>query len=62
MGYQYALHQYKKKLWEEKSELRRSHENKSASSRSYWEEYSETSDSSKERYHEPKQAGEGQND
>jgi hypothetical protein len=35
MGYQYALHQHKKKLWEEKSELRRSQENNSASSRSY---------------------------
>jgi hypothetical protein len=34
MGYQYALHHHKKKLWEEKSKLRRSHENKSVSSRS----------------------------
>jgi hypothetical protein len=33
MGYQYALHQYKKRLQEEKSELRRSRENNSASSR-----------------------------
>jgi hypothetical protein len=54
MGYQYALHQHKKKLWEEKSELRRSQENNSASSRSYWEEYSEMSDSSKERHREQK--------
>jgi hypothetical protein len=54
MGYQYALHQHKKKLWEEKSELRRSQENNSVSSRSYWEEYNETSDSSEERHREPK--------
>jgi hypothetical protein len=54
MGYQYTLQQHKKKLWEEKSEIRRSRENKSASSRSYWEEYSETSYSSKERHREPK--------
>jgi hypothetical protein len=54
MGYQYALHQHKKKLREEKNELRRSQENNSATSRSYWDEYSEMSDSSKERHHEPK--------
>jgi hypothetical protein len=34
IGYQYALHQHKKKLLQEKSELRRSHESNSASSRS----------------------------
>jgi hypothetical protein len=54
MGYQYALHQHKKKLWEEKSGLRRSQENNSASSRAYWEEYNETSNSSEERHREPK--------
>jgi hypothetical protein len=54
MGYQYALHQHKKKPREEKSELRRSQENNSASSGSYWDEYSETSDSSKERHRKPK--------
>jgi hypothetical protein len=54
MGYQYALHQHKKKLREEKSKLRRSHESNMASSKSYWDEYSETPDSSKERHHEPK--------
>jgi hypothetical protein len=32
MGYQYALHQHKKKLREEKDELRRSQENNSVSS------------------------------
>jgi hypothetical protein len=54
MGYQYALHQHKKKLWEEKSEIRRSQENNSASSRSYWDEYSETSDSSEEIHRKSK--------
>jgi hypothetical protein len=39
---------------EEKSELRRSQENNSTSSRSLWEEYSETSESSEERHREPK--------
>jgi hypothetical protein len=54
MGYQYALHRHKKKLLQEKSELRRSHESNSASSRSQWEEYNETSESSEERHREPK--------
>jgi hypothetical protein len=54
MGYQYALHQHKKKLLAEKSELKKSQESYSASSRSYWSEYGETSDSSKERHREPK--------
>jgi hypothetical protein len=54
MGYQYALHQHKKKLLEEKSKLRRSQENNSASSRPHWEEYRETSESSKQRHCEPK--------
>jgi hypothetical protein len=54
MGYQYALHQHKKKLLAEKSELRKSQESYSASSSSYWSEYGETSESSKERHREPK--------
>jgi hypothetical protein len=54
MGYQYALHQHKKKLRAEKSELRKSQESSNASSRPYWSKYSETSDSSKERHREPK--------
>jgi hypothetical protein len=54
MGYQYALHQHKKKLLEEKSELRRSQENNSTSSRFLWEEYSEMSESSEERHRQPK--------
>jgi hypothetical protein len=54
MGYQYALHQHKKKLWEERDEFRRSQENSSVSSGAYWDEYSEASDSGKERHQEPK--------
>jgi hypothetical protein len=50
MGYQYALHQHKKKLRAEKSELRKSQESNNASSRSCWNEYSETLDSSKEKH------------
>jgi hypothetical protein len=48
MGYQYALHQNKKRMREEKNELRRSRENNSASSRSYQKEQSEMSGSSEE--------------
>jgi hypothetical protein len=46
MGYQYALHQYKNKLREEKDEFRRSQENNSVSSGAYWDEYSDASESS----------------
>jgi hypothetical protein len=52
MGYQYALHQHKKKLREEKDEIRRNQENKSVSSGAYWD--SEASFSSRERHLEPK--------
>jgi hypothetical protein len=38
MGYQYALHQHKKKLREEKDKIRRSQENNSVSSGAYWDE------------------------
>jgi hypothetical protein len=54
MGYQYALHQHKKKLREEKDNIRRSQENNSVSSRAYLDEYSEASESSTERHREPK--------
>jgi hypothetical protein len=54
MGCQYALHQHKKKLLQEKSELRRSRKSNSASSRPQWEEYSGTSESSEEMHYEPK--------
>jgi hypothetical protein len=54
MGYQYALHQHKKKLREEKDEFRRSQGNDSVSSGAYWDKYSEASESSGERYKDPK--------
>jgi hypothetical protein len=54
MGYQYALHQHKKKLREEKDNIRRSQENNNVSSGAYWDEYNEASDSSRERHREPK--------
>jgi hypothetical protein len=54
MGYQYALHQHRKKLREEKDEFRRSQENNSVSSGAYWDEYSDASESSRERHRDPK--------
>jgi hypothetical protein len=54
MGYQYALHQHRKKLREEEEELRRSQENKNASSEEYWDEYSNTLESSRGRHRDPK--------
>jgi hypothetical protein len=54
MGYQYALHQHKKKLREEKYEYKRCQENNSVSSRAYWDEYSDASESTGERYRDPK--------
>jgi hypothetical protein len=54
MGYQYALHQHKKKLRKEKDKFRRSQENNSISSREYWDEYSEAPDSSRDRHKDPK--------
>jgi hypothetical protein len=53
MGYQYALHQHRKKLREEEEELRRSQENKNASSEEYWDEYSNTLESSRGRHRDP---------
>jgi hypothetical protein len=54
MGYQYALHQHRKKLRKEKDELRRSQENYSMSSGAYWDKYSDESESSRERHSDPK--------
>jgi hypothetical protein len=54
MGYQYALHQCRKKLREEKDEFRRSQENNSVSSGAYWDEYSDASESRRERHGDPK--------
>jgi hypothetical protein len=49
MGYQYALHQHRKKLRKEKDMFMRSQDNNSASSGGYWDEYSDASESSIER-------------
>jgi hypothetical protein len=54
LGYQYALHQHKNKLREEKDEFRRSQENNSISSGEYWDQYSEASESSRDRHKDPK--------
>jgi hypothetical protein len=54
MGYQYALHQRRKKLMEEKDMFMRSQDNNSTSSGGYWDEYSEASESSIERCRDPK--------
>jgi hypothetical protein len=54
MGYQYALHQHRKKLREEKDEFRRSQENNSVSSGAYWDKYKDASESSRKRHRDPK--------
>jgi hypothetical protein len=54
MGYQYALHKHRKKLRKEKDEHRRSQENYNMSSGAYWDEYSDESESSRERHRDPK--------
>jgi hypothetical protein len=54
MGYQYALHQRRKKLREEKDIFFRSQDNNRTSSGGYWDEYSDASESSIERRRDPK--------
>jgi hypothetical protein len=54
MGYQYTLHQHKKRLREERDMLMRSRGNDSMSSGGYWDEYSDASESSMERHRDPK--------
>jgi hypothetical protein len=54
MGYQYALHQRRKKLREEREIFIRSRDNNSTSSGGYWDEYSDASESSMERHRDPK--------
>jgi hypothetical protein len=54
MGYQYALHQCRKKLREERDMFMRSRDNNSTSSGGYWDEYSDASESSMERNRDPK--------
>jgi hypothetical protein len=54
MGYQYALHQQKKKLRQERHMIMRSPDYNSAPSEGYWSEYSSSSESSMERQRDPK--------
>jgi hypothetical protein len=54
MGYQYALHQRRKKLREERDMFMRSPDYNSTSSRRYWDKYSDSSESSMERHRDPK--------
>jgi hypothetical protein len=54
VGYQYALHQCRKKLREERDMFMRSPDYNSTSSGGYWDEYSDSSESSMERHRDPK--------
>jgi hypothetical protein len=54
MGYQYALHQHKKKLREERDMFVRSLDNNSVSREEYWDDYSDDSEYSRERRRDPK--------
>jgi hypothetical protein len=54
MGYQYALHQRKKKLRQERDMIMRSPDYNSTPSKEYWSEYSNSSESSMKRHRDPK--------
>jgi hypothetical protein len=54
MGYQYALHQHKKKLREERDMFLRSQDNNSMSRKEHWDDYSDNSEYSRERCGDPK--------
>jgi hypothetical protein len=54
MGYQYALHQRKKKLRQQRDMIMRSPDYNSTPSERYWSEYSNSSESSMERQRDPK--------
>jgi hypothetical protein len=54
MGYQYALHQHKEKLREERDMFMRSQDDNSMLSGEYWDEYSDASEYSMERCRDPK--------
>jgi hypothetical protein len=54
MGYQYALHQRRKKLRQERDMIMRSPDYKITSSEGYWGEYSDSSESSMETHRDPK--------
>jgi hypothetical protein len=54
MGYQYALHQCRKKLRQERDMIMRSRDYNSTPSEGYWSEYTNSSESSMERRKGPK--------
>jgi hypothetical protein len=54
MGYQYALHQHRKKLRQERDMIMRSPDYNSTPSEGYWSEYTNSSESSMERHKDPK--------
>jgi hypothetical protein len=54
MGYQYALHQRRMKLRQERDMIMRSPDYNSTPSEGYWSEYSNSSESSMERHKDPK--------
>jgi hypothetical protein len=54
MGYQYALHQHKKKLREERDMFMRNRDDNSTSSGGYWDEYSDASECNMEIHRDPK--------
>jgi hypothetical protein len=54
MGYQYALHQRRKKLRRERDMIMRSLDYNSTPSEGYWSEYTNSSESSMERHKDPK--------
>jgi hypothetical protein len=54
MGYQYALHQHKKKLREERGMFATSRDNNNMSREEYWDDYSDDSEYNRERHGDPK--------
>jgi hypothetical protein len=54
MGYQYTLHQHRKKAREERDMFMRSQGDDSISSEEHWDEYNDASESSMERHKDPK--------
>jgi hypothetical protein len=54
MGYQYALHQRRKRLRQERNMIMRSPDYNSTPSEGYWSEYANSSESSMERHKDPK--------
>jgi hypothetical protein len=54
IGYQYALHQRRKKLRQEREIIMRSPDYNSTPSEGYWSEYTNSSESSMERHRDPK--------